>query len=382
MRHLVSLVVLVAGLGAPGGEAAQAWQKYVAKDRSYSFHYPAGWAVQIQGTAIQISHAATKRQILVILVPNAGALTTNQLASQLLAGFRKQLPDMKAYNWRTLQGGSRFFEATWSTGGVTYRGFAIVVKKGQLGFWASFSTIYHRYKLKQGWPLVQGVTTSLAQGTGSRRPTWKPGTAGGSSTTDRRPATTPAGSGGAPPIRDRWFLPPGRTLRGFYGGAVRRKNLVTFARIGSNLPGSRSYHRSDQVVTGGDFRIAFYTNGTIRAKLLILNYSPMFSTNVAFRYEGRYTLSRSGRLTTRPLRLANRPKTFIGIERTMTKLRIKGRYDRTTNTFQVQVSTYNPRKGRWWTVSKGVTKLARASRRETKMYGTVRSGSTTTTYSR
>jgi hypothetical protein len=81
------------------------------------------------------------------------------------------------------------------------------------------------------------------------------------------------------------------------------------------------------------------------------------------------------------MRLKNKPRTFIRIERKMTKLRLKGRYNRKTNTFQVQVWNYNPVARRWNTLGKR-TKLARASKRRQAMFGTLKSGGGTTTYSK
>ncbi|MBI4615407.1 MAG: hypothetical protein HY720_17450 [Planctomycetes bacterium] len=172
-------------------------------------------------------------------------------------------------------------------------------------------------------------------------------------------------------IADAWFMPADRTLRGFYGGAIIRDDLETFAETGLNVPGTLTFNRADQIVTGGDFRMAFYTDGTVKAKWLALNYTPMFSSNVPFCFEGTFTLTEGGEFETGELPLANHPATFLKLEGRMTKMRITGQYDKEKDTFRVQVQTFDPQKGRWDDLGKRIA-LARAAKRKSYMYGTVK----------
>jgi hypothetical protein len=362
----MALGLLVAG----GGSVAYAsgWSKYVAPNRSFSFHYPTGWKVGVQGTMVVVVHPKTKEQLLVIFAAGAGTVSVDQLANRFIAAFKKANKTLRISNRRTLKKVLVVFNAKWKEAGKTNLGVGMVLKKGEIGIWGSYGGPKKHYVMQRGWGNLAGMISSFAQGTGSRPPRVK---------TRPRPRPTKEG----PKITDKWFLPRGKKLRGFYGGAVLRKEMASSVSIGTNLPGTSYYHRTDAVTTGGDFRIAFYKDGTVRAKLMVLNYTPMISSNVPFHYKGRFKLRKNGQLKTRTLRLANKPRTFLRFEKRMTKMRLSGRYNKKTNTFIVQVSTYNPKKHKWSRLGKKV-RLGRASRRRTTMFGTYKGGGGTTTYSR
>lgn len=367
---------LMAALGcalASGPAAAAGWSKYISPDRSWSMHYPAGWTVRAQGTVVQLANTATKEEIMIFLVPNATRYTASSLANYMIGQFKQKIPSLAVVSRRTIKGGHVILEATMTVKRSALKGVAVIMKMGALGIWASYNCPKKRYNMQNAWGLLFGTVSTMAQGTGSRRPVVrKPAGAA------RRPTVSSGGSrSGGPAIDDKWFLPRGKKLRGFYGGAVRRKDLGGHVSMGVNVPGTLHYSRMDSVTSGGDFRVAFYTDGTVRAKFLMLNYTPMFSSNVAFRYVGRYKLNRSGKFKTNSMKLANRPQTMLGFEKRMTKLRLKGRFFKKQNKFRVDVETYNPLKRRWWALGKGKV-LGRASRRRSTMFGTVKTPHSTT----
>lgn len=366
-----ALFVMALGFMVAGGGSfadASGWSKYVAPNRSFSFHHPTGWKVAVRGNMVVVTHPKTSEQLLVIFAVGAGAMSVDHLANRFIAALRKVNKTIKISNRRTLKKVVVVFNAKWKEAGKTSLGCGMVLKKGQIGLWGSYGGPKKHYVMQRGWGNLTGMISSFAPGAGSRPPRVK---------TRSRPRPTGAG----PRITDNWFLPRGKKLRGFYGGAVLRKEMASSVSIGANLPGTTYHHHTDAVTTGGDIRIAYYKDGTVRAKLMVLNYSPMISSNVPFRYKGRFKLSKSGKLKTRALRLANKPSTFLRFEKRMTKLRLSGRYHKKTNTFIVQVSTYNPKKRKWSRLGKKI-RLGRASRRRTTMFGTYKGGGTTTTYSR
>ena len=169
-------------------------------------------------------------------------------------------------------------------------------------------------------------------------------------------------------ITDKWFLPPGKTLRGFYGGAIYRKTLKTHMTTAAVPVETVPHSRVDTAMTGGDFRVAFYGDGTMRAKLMLLNYGPMVSYNVPFRYAGTYKLAADGKLTTSDMALTGEPRTYLKFEQKMAKMRLSGQYDKAADRFNVHVETYNPQQARWY--SKGRKILSRATKRRSCMFGT------------
>jgi hypothetical protein len=98
--RLLSLSVLV--FFTFGSAAAQGWQKFVSKDRSFSFHYPKGWKITVENeSSVEITNPAVKEQMLVVAIPFDAAKTPRRLAEDMIALFRQGMPDLRASDWQT-----------------------------------------------------------------------------------------------------------------------------------------------------------------------------------------------------------------------------------------------------------------------------------------
>ncbi len=168
-------------------------------------------------------------------------------------------------------------------------------------------------------------------------------------------------------ITDNWFLPAGKTLRGFYGGMIFRDTLRSHTTTAVAPAEGVAHVQSSGAQTGGDFRVALYTDGSIRAKLVVANWGPMVSYNVPLRYTVTYQLAADGAFRTSEMACtADRP-TYRKFEQLMAKMRMSGRYVQQSDSLQVHVETWNMQQNRWW--SKGQKVLGPAQQRKTYVFG-------------
>lgn len=162
--------------------AANGWSKFVSADRSISFHYPSGWTVHEEHSAIEIVNAQANEQILILSIPCDPAKTPVELAKDVLAAFQRDNPDLKALNWRQ-DAGTRdttvAFEITYSAKGVSYRADVIVIKGEDQVTWFSFSGPVGTYSRERAMAILQGLMGSMATGESSRPPNVEYGQAGG-----------------------------------------------------------------------------------------------------------------------------------------------------------------------------------------------------------
>ena len=184
-------------------------------------------------------------------------------------------------------------------------------------------------------------------------------------------------------VANQWFLPKDKRLKGFYGGALFSKSLLTSSTIGVDVADTLHYNRLDIVHGGGDFRMALYADGTVRTQLSVQNPGLTLTFVSPFHYEGRYKLSRFGAFETTDMPLVNKPSSFFF--NSLTKMRLKGEFDKRTKTFTVQVEAYNKKAWFWrrWQVLKKDVVLQTAVKRDVAAFGKAKGqgiGETTATF--
>ena len=90
MKKSLSVSIPVCLCFLAGMANAASWTKYVAADKSYSFHYPAGWKVKPGESIIQISSpAASDEEMLVIAIPGDASKTPGSLRKTPLGSSGK-----------------------------------------------------------------------------------------------------------------------------------------------------------------------------------------------------------------------------------------------------------------------------------------------------
>jgi hypothetical protein len=391
---------------APAGAAAvkpgPQWVKYVAADKTVSFYHPAGWKAQVKGATIQTMAEDSAEEVILISLPNPGRKTPAALADEILAMFRKEIPDLKTADLAVRDGRVASMTMTYSRQKVAFRGQISVITEADKGMWLSYSAPAAHYSVSRASAIGRGVAGSLRSGPDAVPPTVlipppdtpppPPAAAAGKPEIPRANSAKPNiqlpppdaakahGAGAPPEIKDAWFLPAGRELRGYYAAALLREEVAAGQRGPATSARSSGYSQVSAASSGGDFQAAFYGDGTVRAKYLVVSAGAGGTTNVPFRYEGRYTLGADGRLSAGPLTLANTPRTSQEFEKHMTQLRFTGRHDAAADRFTVTVETYDPSKKRWEKLAENRI-LARATARKSSFSGTSRgvSGQTTVT---
>ena len=104
MKKIISFLLLVSLMftNVSYADAAKIWSKYVAKDKSYSFHYPSGWKVTADDSMIVIKNAKSKEELMMVMLPYEKQKTSKQLASSFITLIKDANPNLKASNWRSL----------------------------------------------------------------------------------------------------------------------------------------------------------------------------------------------------------------------------------------------------------------------------------------
>jgi hypothetical protein len=174
-RSLFAAVLLL--LPVSSSVTGQSWQKYVSKDRSYSFHYPAGWKVTENESTVEITNSAADEQLLVVAMPFDAAKTPRQLAEDMIALFRSGMPDLRASDWSAVAGAPDTavrFRTTYSNKGTKYDGNVIVIKSQGQAMWFSFSAPLAGYDPGRAFGLLQGLVGSIASGAASKAPSGAP----------------------------------------------------------------------------------------------------------------------------------------------------------------------------------------------------------------
>ncbi len=162
------------------GTVAQAaeWQKFVAKDKTYSFHYPKGWKLNETDSIIEISNPAQAgQQMLVVALNGDKKKTARQIANNALAMFKQGMPDIEASNWTDHDAeGMCTFQVSFTDNGTPNTGHVLVMNSQGQAMWFSIAGPKAHYDTQKSVYLLQGVVGSLAAGTGSQPPKPEAGT--------------------------------------------------------------------------------------------------------------------------------------------------------------------------------------------------------------
>jgi hypothetical protein len=147
------------------------WQKYIAPDRSLSFHYPKGWTVKTDGPMVDISNG--DEQLLLIAMPADARKTAQQVAKEAVEVFKKDMPDLTPSDWRTEPGNQLvYFRSSYTQSGTRFAADALVLKQTgkELAVWLSFSAPQKGYVQGRAANILQAVLGSFESGTGSQPP--------------------------------------------------------------------------------------------------------------------------------------------------------------------------------------------------------------------
>ncbi|RPJ55479.1 MAG: hypothetical protein EHM23_26095 [Acidobacteria bacterium] len=153
--------------------AAQGWQKFVSRDRSFSFHYPRGWKASETDSAVEITNQTTNEVLLVVAIPFDAAKTPRQLAEAMVEIFRTGMPDIRASEWKstpeTRESGVHF-RVKYTEEGRKYDSNVMVVKGDGQALWFSFSAPLTGYDPQRAVELLEKVVSSMAEGSASLPP--------------------------------------------------------------------------------------------------------------------------------------------------------------------------------------------------------------------
>ena len=391
------------------------WIKYTAPDKSLSFFYPAGWKAQAKGSTIQAVSEASGEEVLMISVPNTAKKSPATLVQDVVDQLRREIPDLKTTDAVSRDSRSVSMNMTFSRQGVAFQGQVSMITEADKGVWLSYSGPAAHYLSERGAAICRGVAGSLKAGPDAQPPTVMIPPSGGEQaaaahppaaqpgmprtrTVKPEPVTPPpqpadsrgAASAGEPAksrgtasaptdIKDAWFLPAGRELSGFYAASLPRP--ATTAKVPGTAGASRGSSGSSQAATatgGGDIQVAFYRDGTVRAKYMANRATAGGTSSASLRFEGRYNLAADGRLSAGPLTLTRTSRTALELDKHMTMLQLNGQYDRAADRFTATVETYDPVKSRWGKLAENCM-LTRATERQSSFDGTTRGTATKTT---
>ncbi|TAH64485.1 MAG: hypothetical protein EWM47_12490, partial [Anaerolineaceae bacterium] len=176
MKKIISLLILVTLLfsNVAYADAAKIWSKYVAKDKSYSFHYPSGWKVTANDSTIVIENAKSKEQLMMVMLPYEKQKTPKQLASSFISVIKGANPNVKASNWRSLTDSMDdqvVFDLSDKIENKKYLGLGIVLKEMNLAFWFSYFAPETDFYYIRGSSIIEGFINSLTIGSTSVAPT-------------------------------------------------------------------------------------------------------------------------------------------------------------------------------------------------------------------
>jgi len=170
--RVVSLIFIVFLL--VDAAAAQGWEKFVSKNRSFSLHYPKGWKVTAENeSSVEITNQATNEQLIVVAIPFDAAKTPRQLAEGMIALFRQGMPDIRASEWQTTAESREtgvHFRVKYTEEGRKYDSNAMVLKGDNQALWFSFSGPLAGYDPSRAVGLLEKVVTSMAEGPASLPP--------------------------------------------------------------------------------------------------------------------------------------------------------------------------------------------------------------------
>lgn len=174
MKKLISLIIFVSLLLSSIGsvDAASIWSKYVAADKSYSFHYPKGWKVSADDSIVGIENSKSGEQLLMVMLPYEKKKNSQQLAEGFIDLLKSDNPNVKASNWRNLEMTSDHivFDLTDKINNKIQLGLGIVLKDEQQAIWFSYFSPEADYYQIKAYNILYGFIASIAFGSTSVAP--------------------------------------------------------------------------------------------------------------------------------------------------------------------------------------------------------------------
>lgn len=175
MRKIISLVILVTLMfsNVSYADAAKIWTKYVAKDKSYSFHYPSGWKVTAEDSIIAIEDSKSNEELLMVILPYEKQMTPKQLANNFISLIKESSPNIKASNWRGINDTMDdhvVFDLSNKIGTKKHLGQGLVVKEAGQAIWLSYFAPEADYYQIRAYRMLEGFISSMASGSASVAP--------------------------------------------------------------------------------------------------------------------------------------------------------------------------------------------------------------------
>jgi hypothetical protein len=91
-RPILLLVMMLTFLTSNLIQASSSWQKFVTPDKSFSFHNPQGWKVEVKPSNIKITGSAADEQPSIAAFPSAGPIERNAHAFLFVLEFALGAP--------------------------------------------------------------------------------------------------------------------------------------------------------------------------------------------------------------------------------------------------------------------------------------------------
>ena len=169
MKRSILVLSLVFVFLLQGVLDANTWKKYTTSS-SISFHYPSGWQVKEQDSAIEITNANTQEQLIIVAIPFDKNKNPLALAKQMINIFKQGMPDIKASGFRESEG-TVYFQSTYTENEIPFQAEVLVVKDTSSAHWFSYSAPREGYNQAFGIQLLQDFIGTIASGSTSKPPT-------------------------------------------------------------------------------------------------------------------------------------------------------------------------------------------------------------------
>lgn len=176
MKKIISLLLLTGLLigYATGADSASLWTKYVAADKSFSFHYPSGWKISSNDSVVGVENTRADEQLLMAMIPFDQRKSPKDLANGFLVMLKDGSPNVRAINWQSKPesaGTQVIFDLVDKIDGKEYSGMGIVIKADQQATWFSYLAPAAGYSKVRGSNILEGFMGSIASGSASKAPT-------------------------------------------------------------------------------------------------------------------------------------------------------------------------------------------------------------------
>ena len=172
MRLRMAVLVVLVSVGTCH---ADAWTKYVAADKSYSFHYPTGWKVTAQGAIVTVDAPKTGEQLLLVLTGVEAGQTARDVAQKVVEALQQGVPDLQVAKWSDLpeDGKSAAASITYTQDNKPFLGALIVAVHENTASSLGYSAPQDEFAELRAHALLSGFASSFATGDGSVAPQGK-----------------------------------------------------------------------------------------------------------------------------------------------------------------------------------------------------------------